>query len=339
MSISTTITTELERIADLVRRQHPSLETMWLEPDGKYQTRSVAFDTLMREMTRSLAEGFKPHRTDDFPMHFVAWGKCRVGSTALTNLFGVTGMPSYYQPLKMMLRHLFINEPATPWMIPSVVDEPHIFSKETAGPYVIAESLFNPLRLLIEAGYPPHRLHLIMLDREPVSSLASSLDKLSGCVSDAMLLQNYVVAALNATRVESYARQQGVPVIHYVYEASKEAVQSIGILFDRLGLAGRFTETAVTDWRETGQLRSEHSRITYGDEPTIYDVAGLHGADTAYRYRPRNTDAVTPLQRDMLERCGVNAVYRRSVEACVSDLGLDAATAARLFGHLTREFA
>jgi hypothetical protein len=72
----------------------------------------------------------------------------------------------------------------------------------------MAESLFNPLRLLIEAGYPPNRLHLIMLDREPVRSLASSLDKLRGCVPDSMLLQNYVVAALNAIRIESCARQQ-----------------------------------------------------------------------------------------------------------------------------------
>lgn len=339
MSSCATSALELERLADLVRQQHPSLDTMWLEPDGKYQTRSVALDTLQRETTQALAEGFARHRADDFPMHYVAWGKCRVGSTPLTNLFGVTGMPSYYQPLKMMLRNLFIGEPATPWLIPAAHEEPHIFSKETAGPYVIAESLFNPLRLLIEAGYPPHRLHLIMLDREPESSLASSLDKLAGCVSDAMLLQNYIVAALNAIRIESYARQQGVPVIHYVYEASKEAVQSVKTLFDRLGLAGRFAETSVTDWRETGELRSDRSRITYGDEPAIYNLAGLHGADTAYRYRARKTDALTAFQRDMLERCGVNAVYRRSVEACVRDLDLDDATAARLFGHVARELA
>jgi hypothetical protein len=31
-----------------------------------------------------------------------------------------------------------------------------------------------------------------------------------------MLLQNDVIAALNAIRIESYARKQGVPVIHYV---------------------------------------------------------------------------------------------------------------------------
>jgi hypothetical protein len=128
---------------------------LWLKPDGKYQTRAVALDTLMCEMTQCLAAGFATHYAEDFPMHYMAWGKCRLGSTALANLFGVTGTPSYYQPLKMMLRHLFVSQPATPWIIPSVADQPDIFSKETAGPYVIAESLFNPLRLLIEAGYPP----------------------------------------------------------------------------------------------------------------------------------------------------------------------------------------
>ncbi|ABD85641.1 hypothetical protein [Rhodopseudomonas palustris] len=323
----------LQLLADRVRRQDPSLETLLLEPDGKYQTRRVTLDVLMREMTDCLAAGFAGRAATDFPMHYLAWGKCRVGSTALTNLFGVTGMPSYYQPLKMMLRHLFVGQQPAPWIIPRAADQPQIFSKETAGPYVVAESLFNPLRLLIEAGYPPHRLQLIMLDREPKSSLASSLDKLAGCVPDAMLLQNYVVAALNATRIESYARQQGVPVIHYVYEASKEAVRSVRTLFDRLGLAGRFSETAVTDWRNTGKLRSDSSRITFGDEPSIYDVAGLHGADTAYRYHPRDTETLSAYQRDMLERCGVNEVYRGSVEACIRDLGLDAATAARLFSH------
>jgi hypothetical protein len=175
---------QIERLADLVRTQHPSLDTLWLEPDGKYQTRSDALDTLMNEMAQCLAQGFADRRAEDFPMHYFAWGKCRVGSTPLTNLFGLTGMPSYYQPLKMMLRHLFVSKPATPWIIANAQDEPHIFSKETAGPYVVAESLFNPLRLLVEAGYPAERLHVIMLDREPASSLASWLDKMSGCVPE-----------------------------------------------------------------------------------------------------------------------------------------------------------
>jgi hypothetical protein len=326
---------QLHLLADLVRRQHRSLETMMFEPDGKYQTRRVSLDVLSREVTECLASGFAGRADRDFPMHYFAWGKCRVGSTALTNLFGITGMPSYYQPLKSIMRHAFVDQPLSPWIIPLAGEQPNIFSKETAGPYVLAESLFNPLQLLIEAGYPPSRLHLIMLDREPASALASWLDKLGGCVSDQMLLQNYVVAALNAPRIESFAERHGIAVTHYVYEASKEAVQSVRTLFERLGLADCFSEHGVTDWRQTGKLKSNSSRISFGQEPAIYDLKNLHGSDTAYRFHARRTDSLSQAQRATLERCGVNEIYRASVRGCVRDLGLDAGAAERLFGQVS----
>jgi hypothetical protein len=170
---------ETERLADLVRRQHDSLDTMLLQPAGQFQVRTVALDTLTREVTDCFAEDVRHRDAEDLPMLYCAWGKCRVGSTPLTNLFGVAGMPSYYQPLKANLRDALADRPGTPWIVPSAMDQPHIFSKETAGPYVLAESLFMPLRSLIEAGYPPDKLHLIMLDRDPASSLASWLDKWS----------------------------------------------------------------------------------------------------------------------------------------------------------------
>jgi hypothetical protein len=332
MSIPPTPADETTRLADLVRRQHPSLDTMLLQPAGQFQTRTVALDTLMREMTDCLAEGFRHRDAEDFPMLYCAWGKCRVGSTPLTNLFGVAGIPSYYQPLKASLRDALVGRPPTAWIVPSALDQRHIFSKETAGPYNLAESLFIPLRPLIEAGYPPDRLHAIILDREPASSLASWLEKWPDRAPESTLVHNYVVAALNALRVESYARRHGIPVTHYVYEASREAVASVRILFNRLGLASRFADDAVTDWRETGQLHSEGSRIIFPNEPALYTPAGLHGSDTAYRYHARPTALLSEAHLGLLERCGVNDIYRASVEACVRDLGLNAATSERLFG-------
>ena len=264
-------------------------------------------------------------------MLYCAWGRCRVGSTPLTNLFGVAGIPSYFQPVKVIFRHSLVGRAGAPWLVPSADDQPHIFSKEMAGPYVLAESLFLPLRPLLEAGYPADRLHFIMLDRDPASSLASWLEKWSDRIPESRLIHNYVVATLNTLRVESFAARHGIPITHYVYEASKEAAQSVRTLFDRLGLATRFAESAVTDWKERGHLESKNSGITFLSEPPVYTVSGIHGSDTGYKYRARKT-SLTDAQLTVLERFGIHDIYRASVKACVRDLGLDAAMSDRLFG-------
>ena len=103
MSINATSADSLEHIAELIRQQHPSLDTMPLSPVGDFQTRTITLETAMREVTECLAENFRHRPAQDFPMLYFACGKARVGSTALSNLFGMTGMPSYYQPLKAIL--------------------------------------------------------------------------------------------------------------------------------------------------------------------------------------------------------------------------------------------
>ncbi len=332
MSISRDDVAGLERLADRVRRQDPSLESVLLEPDGKYQTRTLTLDELTREVTNRLSQGFRSLGPEQYPTLYCAWGKCRVGSTALTNLFGVAGMPSYYQPVKSVARHRLLGGDGAPWLLPATTDHPQIFSKEMGGPYVLAECLYIPLQPLIEAGYPPDKLHLVLLDRDPSRSLASWLNKWSDRVPENTLIRNYVISAINAVRVKNYAHQHGVPVTHYVYEASKEPVQSVLALFNRLGLSHRFTEGVVTDWKDMGQLESDKAQIIYPDEPPVYHVPGLHGSDTAYKYRERATRPLSDAQIEMLARTGVNEVYGASVEACVADLGLNADASRRLFG-------
>ena len=323
---------ETDRLADLVRRDHPALDTMTLAMDGTYQTRPAALDELMSEVKDCLGETFRNWAPEDFPTLYCAWGRCRVGSTALTNLFGVAGMPSYFQPVKVILRHRLVGHAGEPWAVPSAAEQPHIFSKEMAGPYVLAESLFLPLEPLIEAGWPADKLHMIMLDRDPASSLASWLEKWSERVPEERLIQNYVISTLNALRIENHARRHGVAVTRYVYEASKDATGSVRKLFDRLGLGARFTESAVTDWKERGQIESKSSGITFLSEPKVYTVTGIHGSDTAYRYRSRKTASLTDAQREVLEHYRIHDMYRASVDACIRDLALDADTATHLFG-------
>ena len=95
----------------------------------------------------------------------------------------------------------------------------------------------------------------------------------------------------------------------------------------------------MTDWKERGQIESKNSGITFLSEPPVYTVSGIHGSDTAYRYRARKTNSLTDAQLEILERFGIHDIYRASVEACVRDLALDTATSVRLFGDRLRAAA
>jgi hypothetical protein len=328
MTVMTMSTGEFERMADLVRSDDPSLARLVLEPFGGYQARSITVEALMREVKDCFAEGFRRRGSDEFPTLYCAWGKSRVGSTALASLFGVAGLPSYYQPVKAVMRQCLNGEAGVPMVPADAAKHPHVFAKETAGPYLMAECLIIPLQAMIEAGYPADKLHVIVLDREPLSSLASWINKLSHRVPEALLVRHYILAALNILRVENYARRHGVPMTHYVYECSKEPVRSAQALFDRIGLGGRFTSGLVKDW----ELESGPAGVIFPTEPHIYDVPGLHAAETAYQYRPGGGATLNPAYAELLEQFGIPDVYQASARGCASDLGFDGATSARLFG-------
>jgi hypothetical protein len=318
--------------ADRVRDEDPDIDSTWLPPDLPLQLHGVRLDDICKDVATCLAVGFKDLGEDDFPMHYCAWGKARVGSTALNNLFGLAGFPAYYQPVKSALRTAFAGDRPAPWILPAADSNPAIFTKETQGPYSLGECLFIPLRILIEAGYPPSKLRLIVLERDPERSLASWLNKLTTLVPAHALTKFHTIAALNANRVRSYARRHGVPITHYVYEASKEPLLTARALFAHLGISHVFNADAVTDWGERGHLDSATShRIIYPPQPPIYDLPGLHGSDRQFHYRDGGT-CVGDEERHLLETTGVYQMYRDAVTACIRDLNLDFGTATRIFG-------
>jgi hypothetical protein len=186
--------------------------------------------------------------------------------------------------------------------------------------------------MLVEAGYPPDKLHLLLLDRHPVDCLNSWFTRLSGRISRERLLRHHVLAALNVTRVESYARRHAIPVTHYVYEASKEAVATARALFLRFGLGARFSESEVTDWKDAGDLDTDRAKVIYPDEPPAFAVPGLHGAGTGYHFQKHEMSPLDDSVMTILDRCGLFDSYRHSVCACVEDLGIDRKTAIGLFG-------
>lgn len=321
---------DLRQLASLVRQDSPDLARLWLSPDGTFQTNAMSHDALARRIVAQLKQGFRKFEAGGFPHLVYGCGRARVGSTSLANVLGLAGIASYYQPVKTILRCLLNGTEPVLWQ--SDPGQGHIFAKETFGPYTVAECIFLPVELLLEAGFPGDRLHLIMLDREPASVLASWFDKWSHRVPETRLLGHYLIATLNAQRVARRAAQRGIRTTTYVYELSRNPRLFIPALFERLGIAERYHSSAITGWEDKGDLDSEQSGVVFLKEPGIFDVPGLHGSNGEYCYHDRTAMPLPARAAALLAGSGIDELYRGSVRACIADFGIDRATARLTFG-------
>ncbi len=312
-----------------------ALENEPLQPDGKYQTRTVTLRQLTDEVASRLSQSLRSRSAADLPLLFCSWGKCRVGSTALTNLFGIAGIPALYQPVKTMARHRLRGGEPQAWVPPHASEHPHIFSKEMAGPYLVVETIFNPLEMMVASGYPVQKLHLLVLDRDPYASLASWVARWSDRVSRARLVEHFALSSLQIRRMRSYARANGIAVTHYVYEASRRPTEAIEALFRRLGISQHFHPGVVRDWNERGALDSKQSGISFPEEPPIYVVPGLHSSEKQYSYKARDTGNLSEAERQLVPELGLPELYREIVAACIQDLGFNQSLSAEMFGSET----
>jgi hypothetical protein len=318
------------RPLDLVAWSTEDLHELRLEPDGRYQTRSATLRTLTAEVVERLASEFSRRPPETFPHLVCISGKCRTGSTALTNLFGIASVPAYYQPVKTILRHRVLGAPGAPWDLPDPKVEQVIAAKEMTGPYSLAECLFNPLACLTDAGYPRDRLHLLLLDRDPYESLASWLDKWSDRLPREELIGHFVLSSINAERLHDYAVTQQIDAVTYVYALSHWPHETVAALFRRLGIGDRFHAGVVDDWGARGAIESERSAVVFPDEPEAYRFAGLHSSEADYRFKARDTSGVTADERSSIEDASLVASYQRSVDRSCRDLQLPVEIRGRL---------
>ncbi len=322
------MTTVSASLDDLLTAGAPELWDIELPPDGRYQVRAVTAREVTEAVTATLRAGFAGLAPGDFPRLIVGWGRCRVGSTAITNLFGVAGIPAYYQPVKTIARFVLSGGTGEPWRLP--VGEPVLFAKEMAGPYVTYECLFNPVHCLLEAGWPAERLHLLVLDRDPAACLDSWLAKWASRIGRDRVVANFRLSTANYVRMRAFADEAGVATTHFPYEASKRPEDVVPRLFERIGAADRYDPAILTDWGAAGDLNSADARIRYPVEPEAYVVPGLHGNEQEYRYRRRELGELTSADRAVADL--VRDRYRESVARCRADLHLDDDLSAALFG-------
>src|SRR5215813_4087522 len=101
---SSLMTDVFPTLRELAAADSPLLNEVPLPPDGRYQLGEATMASVSACVVETLRAGFRGCRGEEFPLFVIGWGRCRVGSTAITNLFGVAGVPAYYQPVKTVAR-------------------------------------------------------------------------------------------------------------------------------------------------------------------------------------------------------------------------------------------
>ncbi|MDQ3936970.1 MAG: sulfotransferase family protein [Actinomycetota bacterium] len=309
-------------LAALAERSPDELSGLRLEPDGRYQVRATTLREVTGEVVERLRGGFAGRSAESFPHLVCITGKCRTGSTALTNLFGIAGVPAYYQPVKTILRHRLLGGPGDAWALPDAGAHTHVAAKEMTGPYTLAECLFNPLECLTRAGYPTGRLHLLLLDRDPYESLASWLAKWSDRVPREELMRNFVLASVAGERLHAYAVEHGIDSVTYVHALTRWPHEAVAALLGRLGIGDRYEAGVVEDWGARGALESGRAPLIFPDEPQAYRVAGLHSSETDYSFKRRDTSGLAADERALIAEASLVESYERSVERSCRDLPL-----------------
>lgn len=246
---------------------------------------------------------------------------CRSGTTVLLRVFGSAGVQAHFQEIKNVLRWQLQGQEAK-WSIPQKTDV-RVFLKETLGPYTEAESGFNPLDVLLAAGFPPAKLQVLIVGRTPLSTWASWYHWWGQVTSVDQFILSYETTEL----IRHQARHQGLPVTTLVYEAIRDNGVEMVVrrLFERLDVP--FSPTTVKEWQALPPFGAPGSNIVFPIEPPIFVVPGIHEpaikADGLV-YSSRERD-IAQLKAQDVRRIGqatLASTYEKWRLACVQNLHL-----------------
>lgn len=268
----------------------------FLAPDRerRFQRGYVEASALHRYLVDEVCRRFGDAR----PRIILCCGKCRVGSTPLANVFGHAGIPALYQPMKTLLRHRLVGE-VCPDMDLSP-DEPIVFIKETFGPYVDAECTFSPLQVLLDVGFRPSDIKLILMERRPEATIKSWWQCWDDRIRSEDFLDLFCSASRNVYQTATTAAHHGVDVEYYFHEESKTPSLAVPRLFESLGLLDKFDMSILGNWSPSGSRRlGTSAAVRFFDQPKDYDIEDIHLELNEYRFvERRSEDAKRPLGAD-----------------------------------------
>lgn len=257
-----------------------------LSPDRKrrFQKHPITLSVLHERLVNEVKARLGAHR----PRVILCCGKCRVGSTPLANVFGHAGLPTFYQPIKTLLRHLLVEEACPAWTLET--NGPVIFIKETFGPYVEAECWFNPLRVLLDAGFRSEDITLLVIERDPLTALASWRQCWHERIDGDDFVDRFFSASSNVHQLAEMAKQNRTRIEYYLHEESRHPEIVMPKLFDRLDLGQNFQPSVMEGWTKGDSLQGTNTAVTFFRQPKGYRIEEIHLNLGEYRFVRRRPD-------------------------------------------------
>lgn len=249
----------------------------------------------------------------------------RSGSTAMLRVFSALNIPSYYQPLKTILRSLMQGEEGG-FTFP---EEAVLFIKEAIGPFTHSEASLDPLAILLEAGYPPHLIYVITQLREPLSTLTSWFEKYSPYREKDILFHNFLTAYQGVWNTRVKAQALGILTVPYVYEAQRDQDPAVALqqLCSQIGVS--YADSAVNGWESDIQFNTPGSLIHYPAESALFAVRNLHTvvkSSTQLGYTVKSPAAIDQQinleQLNILIAAGIPKIYEQMRIAVERELQL-----------------
>ena len=244
---------------------------------------------------------------------------CRSGTTILLRVFGAAGVESHFQQLKNILRWQLQGRDVQ-WQIPQRPGDT-VYLKETLGPYTDAEAQFNPLDVLLSAGLPREKLHIVIVGRAPLSTWASWYEWWGSVTS----VEKFILAYDTTERIRQQGHDERIPVTTCVYEAIRDNGPETVVknLFQRLDVP--YTAIAVGGWDRLPRFGAPGSNIVLPEEPPIFITPNIHRQvqrSNRLAYRARNGSIAGLKEQDVCQimEAGLPAIYETWRTACEETL-------------------
>lgn len=283
---------------------------------------------------------------DNPPNIVFAIGTARTGTTASLNVFrgskveDVEGklhdIPVAYQHFKAGLRHAmfgWVNNPNWEYKIPDV---PVFYMKDTIGPYT-EDSIYNPLKVFEQMGYPINKIFPVFFYRDPLDSFASWIDKLSPIVPRNILLETFIVAANTLLEIKKEVETRGLPHATFLYETIRDNSPNDAALalFNTINQTIKvtdekkliLTENTTENWDKLDQ------EGWHPDQPAMYEIPRIderlhHDAKTkkSWEFKIKTPEKLTtiilPNELKRLENAGLPKIYNEFRLSAQRTLGL-----------------